>query len=276
MKLSIITINYNNKEGLRKTIESVISQTYQDFEYIVIDGNSTDGSVDIIKQYDQTTLSSGEGMGERFCWISEPDNGIYDAMNKGIRLAQGDYCLLLNSGDYLCKNDVIAQIIAQKPDADIIIGNELRGEGKTKVKLPVTFFDLYCSSLPHQSTLIKKELFGKIGLYDEDLRIVSDWEFWIRAIILNNCSVQKIEIDITRYDITGMSNMQIALRNTEREIVLNKYFPKKILDDYCFLARNRQLINYSRQLILFPFLNRVLIITSKCLYGLTKLFFKKT
>ena len=97
MKLSIITINFNDAKGLEKTIQSVINQTYKDFEYIVVDGASTDGSVDVIKKYSNKLTH----------WVSEPDTGIYNAMNKGTRMASGEYCLYLNSGDFLADNDVL-------------------------------------------------------------------------------------------------------------------------------------------------------------------------
>ncbi|MDR2910496.1 MAG: glycosyltransferase [Bacteroidales bacterium] len=95
MKLSIITINLNNVAGLQKTIESVVKQTFTDYEYIVIDGGSTDGSADIIKQHANKITY----------WVSEPDKGIYNAMNKGIRVAKGEYCLFLNSGDWLINSN---------------------------------------------------------------------------------------------------------------------------------------------------------------------------
>ena len=105
MKLSVITINYNNKEGLKKTIESVVSQIYQDFEYIVVDGGSTDGSIDIIREYDKHIDF----------WISEPDRGIYNAMNKGIKFSHGEFCLFLNSGDCLLSSTSISQVFPLIP-----------------------------------------------------------------------------------------------------------------------------------------------------------------
>ena len=119
-KLSIITINRNNAAGLRKTIESVVSQTYTDFEYIIIDGASTDGSVEVIKEYAEATLPCGEGLGERLYWVSEPDKGIYNAMNKGILKAQGEYLLFLNSGDWLVDKDVIKSFIDLNIINDIV------------------------------------------------------------------------------------------------------------------------------------------------------------
>src|SRR6476620_8472507 len=101
-KISIITINYNDKEGLKKTIESVISQTFKDFEFLVIDGNSSDGGKDVLEQYKAHI---------DYC-VSEPDTGVYNAMNKGIRAATGDFVLFLNSGDLLYKNDILGRVNA--------------------------------------------------------------------------------------------------------------------------------------------------------------------
>ena len=113
-KISIISINYNNKEGLRKTVESVVNQTYKNFEYIVIDGGSTDDSTDILDEYH-----------EKINYIvSEPDSGIYNAMNKGIKVAKGDYLLFLNSGDCLIDQFVIQKVITELNDKiSIYYGN---------------------------------------------------------------------------------------------------------------------------------------------------------
>lgn len=118
MKLSIITINYNNSIGLRKTIESVVSQTDNTFEYIIVDGGSSDGSVDIIKQYADKISQ----------WVSERDGGIYNAMNKGVRMAHGEYIMFLNSGDILYDNNVIGHVLP-KLKADICVGNLVSDKG---------------------------------------------------------------------------------------------------------------------------------------------------
>lgn len=118
MRLSIITINYNNSIGLRKTIESVVSQTDNTFEYIIVDGGSSDGSVDIIKQYADKVSQ----------WVSERDGGIYNAMNKGVRMAHGEYIMFLNSGDILYDNNVIGHVLP-KLKADICVGNMASDKG---------------------------------------------------------------------------------------------------------------------------------------------------
>ena len=114
MKFSIITVNYNNKEGLRNTIESVIHQTYRDFEYIVIDGGSTDGSVDILKKYDQQINY----------WVSEKDSGIYNAMNKGISKAHGEYLNFMNSGDCFYALDNLERVAKYQYETDFIVGRD--------------------------------------------------------------------------------------------------------------------------------------------------------
>ena len=150
-KLSIITINYNNTRGLEKTLSSVWNdQTYSNFEHIVIDGGSTDGSVDVIKKYaDKLTY-----------WVSEPDKGIYNAMNKGILKAKGEYLLFLNSGDYLC-NEALSEIFSENFSEDIVYGNFtlLCKNGEKKIKTfseQVDYNLLYLESIGHQSTLIKR------------------------------------------------------------------------------------------------------------------------
>ena len=115
MKLSIITVNLNNAGGLQKTIESVVTQTWLDFELIIVDGDSTDGSVEVIQQFNDSAIP-------QFHWVSEPDSGVYQAMNKGIRMAQGEYLLFLNSGDFLVDSNVLSQVFKFGFSADILFG----------------------------------------------------------------------------------------------------------------------------------------------------------
>ena len=118
-KLSVITINYNNKNGLIKTINSVINQTYKDFEFIIIDGGSTDGSLEVIQEYS----------GQINYWVSEPDNGIYHAMNKGIVMAKGEYCNFMNSGDCFFDEQVLKNAFSHNLSVDIFIGKAKRRIG---------------------------------------------------------------------------------------------------------------------------------------------------
>ena len=220
--LSIITINFNNCIGLQKTIESVICQTYTDFEWIIIDGGSTDGSKELIEQYS-----------EHFAyWVSEPDRGIYNAMNKGIKASKGHYLLFLNSGDSLCDEYVIEDFQKLSPTEDIISGNIIVDDSIYNVRFSPEESELsyrfMCeSTILHPSSFIKKELFLKYGGYDESLKIVSDWKFFFVCLIRYSCSYRKWERSITSFNTKGISESPqgIALLQLERERVKSEILP---------------------------------------------------
>lgn len=226
MKLSIITINFNNAIGLKKTIESVVNQTSNDFEYIVIDGGSNDGSVDIIKHYESKINY----------WISEPDNGIYHAMNKGIKAAKGEYCQFLNSGDCLVKEDVTEKMLDNMPDTSILIGNMLKvlPNGKILTDRSIsnekpTFLTFYRGTLNHSPAYIRRNLFDQYGYYDESLKIVSDWKWYLIAVGLQNEEVLYKNIDISVFDMNGISSQEIDLLKKERRLVLESLIPANVL-----------------------------------------------
>lgn len=222
MKLSIITINFNNRDGLRKTIESVVNQTWQEFEYIIIDGGSTDGSVEVIKEYaDRIDY-----------WVSEPDKGIYDAMNKGIDQAKGEYCLFMNSADTFNNNEVIEHAHITLDGTDIVCG-QLKFPHGYIMKGPkvVSMQHFYTSTLPHQATFIKTQLL-KDEPYDTSYRIVSDWKFWIQSLIFKNATYKSINLTIANFDINGISSINKNLDTAERAEVLDKLIPPRILCDY--------------------------------------------
>jgi glycosyltransferase involved in cell wall biosynthesis len=211
-KLSIITINYNNKKGLEKTITSVVHQSFADYEYIIIDGGSTDGSVDVIKQYSDRVNY----------WVSEPDKGIYNAMNKGIRKATGEYCLFLNSGDKFTDKYILNKVFSISFSEDLVYGNTLYDNMCQSYPENISLTYLISKSLPHQSTFIKKSLFESIGFYDEENRIVSDWEFFLKAIQLHSCSYKYLSgITISKLESPGISQQMkhITTRNAETEKV---------------------------------------------------------
>ena len=225
--LSIITINRNNANGLDKTIQSVINQSYEDFEYIVIDGNSTDHSIDIIKKYNSNINY----------WVSETDKGIYNAMNKGIAKANGNYVLFLNSGDYLVNNDVLKSVFEKQQTADIIYGNMQIDWGNGKItsgKMPdkITFKQMYIDTLWHPVSFIKKTLFDKYGLYNETYKVVADYDFFFKAIIINNATTYHINVDIAMYNLNGLSSLleNKALEQAERRKVIESYLPQSIID----------------------------------------------
>lgn len=222
MKLSVITINYNNCDGLRKTIESVVNQTYNGAEYIIIDGGSTDGSLDAIKEYaDKIDY-----------WVSEKDNGCYHAMNKGIKVATGEYVIFMNSGDYFYTNEVIADFVASNPTEDVLCGDMFLSLGcVNEVPEKLTFRYFFEGNLPHQACFIKSSV-QKQYPYNENLKIVSDWEFFLKALILNNGSYRKINKIISYFDFNGISSSNQELHSEERKFIIQNLFPNRILEDY--------------------------------------------
>ncbi|MDP3312577.1 glycosyltransferase family 2 protein [Lutibacter sp.] len=239
-KLSIITINYNNIEGLKKTIASVVNQTYKEFEYIVIDGGSKDGSEEVISNYKSSIDYA----------VIEPDSGVYNAMNKGIYKANGSYLLFLNSGDVLYNSDVLAKVVGRlDKEYDFYYGDiVLSGSKKHKSfpsKLSFSFF--YIKSLPHQATFIKRTVFDNVFYYNEDLKVNSDWELFSCAICKYNCTYEYLNFIISVMDTNGMSHdpKNQELIKKERTYCLEKHFPlyledyKKLFSDVPYFEINR-------------------------------------
>lgn len=229
MKYSIITINYNNRDGLRRTIESVVNQTCRDFEYIIIDGGSTDGSVEVIKEYaDRIDY-----------WVSEPDKGIYNAMNKGIRQAHGEYLNFMNSGDCFYDEECLYKVSTSNLKADIIVGRDYHcnpqtgGEFRTIFPRRLSMFTFCKSYLPHQSTFFRKDICNT--LYDEHYKIVSDWKFYIEKIIFEGCSVDFLDEVIAWREQEGISSGQATKSIEERKQVLEEMLPIGVKRDYDFL-----------------------------------------
>ncbi|NDP22037.1 MAG: glycosyltransferase [Paludibacter sp.] len=251
MRLSIITINFNDASGLKKTLDSIAVQTFTDYEQIIIDGESTDTSVDIIEQFANATLPNGEGLGERFYWVSEKDNGVYHAQNKGILKATGEYCLFLNAGDYFVNETVLERVFSQDLQSDIIYGNLVvlfdgKIVGKSLGKSHATFLDIYSSIIKHQASFIKRSLFEKYGLYDENLKIVADWAFFFKTVGFNDVSLQYVDIDIACFDNNGISNNNSELCKIERQNVLNQYMPLRMQEDYLLLLKYRGIRNIDK------------------------------
>ena len=226
MKFSIVTINYNDVDGLNHTIESVIAQSYNDYEYIVIDGGSTDGSLDIIKNYSESIAF----------WISEKDRGIYHAMNKGVEHAHGDYCIFMNSGDRFFANSVLEQVAINTTNEDIIVGKVTIDDKNTIISPPpisgeLTLYHLYSGAIPHQGTFIRTELLRKYP-YDENLKISSDWKFFVQTLILDNSSIRYLDIYVAKYNIDGVSSSNPELMRKEKDEVLASFFPPRVLADY--------------------------------------------
>lgn len=232
MKFSIITVNYNNKEGLERTIMSVITQSFHDYEFIVIDGGSTDGSVDILNKYNEQITY----------WVSESDGGIYQGMNKGIVKAKGEYLNFMNSGDCFYNNDVLAKVNAYDYHDDFIVGkdyhyNPISGKGHVSIQPPrTTMIHFFIATLDHQSSFIKRELFNN-SLYDESHTLVSDWIFFTEKIVKEDKHVQFIPEIICRREEGGLSEQQRDRNRKEIDEYLHGFMPIGIYKDYQTLAQ---------------------------------------
>lgn len=237
MTLSIITINYNNAPGLQDTVESVIRQTFTDFEYLIIDGGSSDESIDVIKKYESKIDY----------WISEKDRGVYHAMNKGIVKAKGDYLLMLNSGDCLINNNVLNLVFGSGVNnEDILYGNvdwQKNNQYFTQSVFPplLTFGFFWNKSLGHQAAFIKKTVHEKTGLYDESSKVISDWKFFVLAVCKYEASYKHVGATLALCDCTGLSwnSENFSFMKEEKQKVLQDYFPL-FYDDYKELEAYRK------------------------------------
>ena len=263
MKISIITINYNDAKGLAKTLKSVASQVLSDkvlndgfsLEHIIVDGGSTDGSIEVIKEYASRNINdhqSAINFHLEVKWVSEKDKGVYNAMNKGIKMASGEYIQILNAGDILASSDVLAKMFdfvkrytVHRPEAatpyienaGIFYGNMIRQradgtiEGKSG-QVPYSLLNYFTSTMNHDCCWMKRSLFEEYGLYDENLKIVSDWKWFLQAIGLGHVKPVYVDIDMTIFDTTGISERNLGLRNEERRKVLEEVLPPAVLADY--------------------------------------------
>ena len=270
MKLSIITINRNNAQGLKKTMQSVVEQTSNDIEYIVVDGASTDESVDIIKSFADQRLIR---------WVSERDNGIYNAMNKGIGMAQGEYVMILNSGDYLATPQVIEQMnekLVDKGQPDILYGNMIKiwPDGKTRrdyqLSVNYSLFDFYQSTLNPDGTYIRRSLFQQFVPFDETMKICSDWAWMLKTIGLGGVKPSRVNIDTLYFDMTGVSESGERSRQTiqrERRQVLQQTLPAPVLADYDRFAAD---ITLMRRIHRHPWAFRLVRFLERCLFKYEK------
>lgn len=230
MKLSIITINFNNLEGLKKTAESVINQTWKDFEWIIIDGGSTDGSKEYIINLNDNLNHNGWDL--ITYWCSEPDKGIYNAMNKGIAKASGEYLNFMNSGDCFYESGTLERVSVYLEEgvADVYYGNtKYTFKGKENIQVihsPLDIYDLYVAGLCHQSSFIKRSCLENNG-YIETYKIVADYDKWLE-LAFGNKTFLHIDILVCEFDKTGISETEPFLREKERILATNKYYPEML------------------------------------------------
>lgn len=219
MILSIITISYKNIQGLKRTAESVINQTFTEYEWIVIDGNSQDGTKEYLEQLvPQPTY-----------WISEPDKGIYDAMNKGLKKATGDWCIFMNSGDSFYNPNVLECVFSKFPEQGDIVycdamyrlpDNDLHMQYPDK--LDIMFF--YSRCICHQATFIKTQLLRESNGYSTEYKIVSDWRAWVIWIMQNRHFVH-LPVIVCNFMLDGIGSTNLEEAKLERDRVFKEVMP---------------------------------------------------
>lgn len=224
MRFSVITVNYNNVEGLHRTIKSVLCQDYADFEYIIIDGGSTDGSVDVIKQY--VDLLS--------YWVSEPDGGVYEGMNKAMAVAHGEHCIFMNSGDEFYSPTVLSDVAGMGSAYDLGVGKSCsmnKGILGRIVAPPaeqsLLFWENY--SVIHQAAFMRTDMLRERG-YDTVYRIVADWKYMLTEYLTHEYRYASLPVIVCKFEGGGMSD-DAEKRNAERRRALQELLPPMLLKD---------------------------------------------
>jgi len=262
MKYSIITVNLNNANGLRDTVNSVIIQTCRDFEFIIIDGGSTDDSKSIIEQ----------NSSHIDYWVSEHDQGIFNAMNKGIRASKGDYLIFMNSGDCFYNEHVLED--SQKYlGADFVIGEIKRKDTLETMNYElsdITMMTFYTGAIPHQATFHNRKLFLD-KLYDENLKISSDWKLFFEEIVLRNASYTLMPVVVSVFETSGISNTNSDLAAKERMQIISENLPYRIIKDYeRYKDKECEMLELIPQFKYTRTINRIITGFTKAILSLSK------
>lgn len=218
MKVSVITVTYNDLPGLRRTVKSVLQQDYDNWEYIVVDGASDDGTRSYLEKESRGGIK----------WTSEPDGGIYEAMNKGTRMALGDYCIFMNAGDCFVNAHVLSCILPYLDGSELVIGNQVymdkrgRISGYIASKGSFTFENLFKSAIPHQACFIRRDVL-LAHPYDESFRLVSDWKFFLELRLTPTVKYREADVDVCFFREGGATAQNRELSTKERRSVLARY-----------------------------------------------------
>lgn len=235
MKVSVITVCYNSVVTIEDTIKSVLSQTYENIEYIIIDGNSSDNTLDIINKYSSKIAKI----------VSEPDKGIYDAMNKGIALASGDIIGLLNSDDCYSNENVIEQIVDefQQNDPDMVFADLMFINEHNKILRYYSAKRFSPNKLkfgimpPHPTLFVKKDIYQKYGDYRLDFKIAADYEIFVRFLLINKLSYSYISTCIVKMMVGGVSTNSLRSRKINNKETLKALRDNGIEVNYLYILR---------------------------------------
>ena len=262
--VSVITVNLNDRAGLARTLASVGRQTFQDRESIVIDGGSTDGSVDVVREH--------AAAGTVTDWISEKDAGIFDAMNKGIRRAHGTYLVFMNGGDSFAADDALERFFAAgEPKEEVLYSEAIveHDDGSThiyEVPVPLVWDYFMRTSLPHQSAAIRRDLFERVGLYETGYRICGDLEFFLRAIVARGATSRFVPVRLAIQMHGGMSSRTdtFALHREERKRAREQALSPLLLAHWEeYLAARRGFLHHTVRTAFRPMARRLRTLSRK-------------
>lgn len=266
-KVSIITINYNDANGLEKTIQSVVSQIVKDYEFIVIDGGSTDKSTDVIKKYaDKISY-----------WVSEKDNGIYDAQNKGILKATGDYLVFLNSGDRFFNQNALAEFcdFEKSNKKKVVYGksNVIDVDGTSRIMSPPEKLDLnfwYSNTLNHQAVFMHASMFAKYGSFSTHYKYASDFEHLFKVFLKEPLEFAYLNSIVCNYDNTGLTSKDEFHRLIiqERIQIMKLYVSNSVYSEMRSVYMNT--LTFKRKCIVIITENKFLKMILKPIYKLYK------
>lgn len=229
-KISIITVCYNSEKNIASTIESVLNQNYQNLEYILIDGSSSDSTVDIIRTYETTFKEKGI----EYKWVSEKDFGIYDAMNKGEKISSGQWLSFMNSGDRYYDENVIKNIFGEviQEDMGIIFGDiqlvySINKKVKKQNRVNKNYFLL--NMINHQSMFIKKDAYEKVNGYDIFYKYCADKDLVMKILFEENYLMKYLDIMVAEYDMLGVSSKNFLKVWQENRRIVIKYYPMYLI-----------------------------------------------
>lgn len=255
-KLSVITITYNAVSSLKKTIDSIVDQTNKEFEYLLVDGNSTDGTISIIKEFESRVKKGEFGIKpDQYRWVSEPDKGLYDAMNKAISLSQGDFIWFINAGDKIYSPETLQQVvdaIEQNPDADVVYGqtviigqdDEVLGERHRVAPVDLTKKSLLDGLVVcHQSVIVRRSIAPQ---YDLGYKLTADYDWMCRVLDVSRKNVY-IDGYLSKFQTAGLSTKRRKQSLKERFVIMRRHFGLLptlwshvcILIKYPFVTRKR-------------------------------------
>lgn len=250
MKISLITVSFNSGATIRDTIESVLAQSYPEVEYLVVDGASKDNTVSIIREYE-------ERFGGRLRWVSESDRGLYDAMNKGIRMATGDVVGILNSDDFFSSADVLERVAQTFADESLdAVYGDIHFVGADDLKKCVRYYSsrmfegkwMRLGFMPaHPSFYMRRECFERFGMYKTDYKIAADFEFLLRSIFIGKARTRYIPMDMVTMrtggaSTAGLNSHKIIMREHLRAFRENGVYTNRFLLSLRYLYKIGELV----------------------------------